>query len=138
MTAERAHELGLTPLARFHSFALTAVDPVLMLTGPISATERVLGRAGLGLGDIGAFEVNEAFASVPLAWLAETGADPARVNPSGGAIALGHPLGSTGARLTTTLVHHMRAGNIRYGLATICEAGGMANAVVLELAGGAA
>jgi acetyl-CoA acyltransferase len=138
MTAERAHELGLTPLARFHSFALTAVDPVLMLTGPISATERVLGRAGLGIGDIGAFEVNEAFASVPLAWLAETGADPARVNPSGGAIALGHPLGSTGARLTTTLVHHMQAANIRYGLATICEAGGMANAVVLERAGGAA
>jgi acetyl-CoA acyltransferase len=107
-----------------------------MLTGPITATARVLQRSGLELGDIGAFEVNEAFAVVPLAWLAETGADPALLNPSGGAIALGHPLGATGARLTTTLVHHMRANDIRFGLQTICEAGGMANAVILELLDG--
>jgi acetyl-CoA acyltransferase len=135
MSADRAARLGYTPLARFHSFALTAVDPVLMLTGPITATERVLARAGLGISDIGAYEVNEAFASVSLAWLAETGADPALLNPNGGAIALGHPLGATGARLTTTLVHHMKDNGIRYGLQAICEAGGMANAMILELLG---
>ena len=133
MTPEKADELGCRPLARFHSFALTAVDPVLMLTGPISATERVLQRAGLEVADIGAFEVNEAFASVTLAWLAETGADPALLNANGGAIALGHPLGCSGARLTTTLLHRMVDDGIRYGLQTICEAGGMANAMVLEL-----
>ncbi|MFC9223798.1 thiolase family protein [Streptomyces hygroscopicus] len=132
-TPEKAQELGLRPLARFRSFSVTGVDPVLMLTGPITATERVLQRAGLGIDDIGAFEVNEAFATIPLAWLAETGADPARLNPHGGAIALGHPLGASGARLTTTLVHHMRDQGLRYGLQTICEAGGMANAMVLEL-----
>jgi acetyl-CoA acyltransferase len=136
MTPEKAAELDLVPIARFHSFSLTAVDPVLMLTGPIPATAKVLKRSGLDLADIGAFEVNEAFATVPLAWLAETGADPALLNPNGGAIALGHPLGATGARLTTTLVHHMRANDIRYGLQTICEAGGMANAVILELLDG--
>jgi acetyl-CoA acyltransferase len=138
VSAERAASLGYTPLARFHSFALTAVDPVLMLTGPISATERVLARSGLCIGDIGAFEVNEAFASVTLAWLAETGADPALLNPNGGAIALGHPLGATGARLATTLVHHMKDNGIRYGLQAICEAGGMANAMILESLGGPA
>jgi acetyl-CoA acyltransferase len=136
MTAERAAELGLVPIVRFHSFSLTAVDPILMLTGPISATAKVLQRSGLDIADIGAFEVNEAFATVPLAWLAETGADPALLNPNGSAIALGHPLGATGARLTTTLVHHMRANNVRYGLQTICEAGGMANAMILELLDG--
>ncbi len=104
-----------------------------MLTGPIPATAKVLDRAGLALSDIGAFEVNEAFASVIGAWLAETGADPALLNPNGGAIALGHPLGGSGARLMTTLVHHMRRGGIRYGLQTMCEGGGMANATVLEL-----
>jgi acetyl-CoA acyltransferase len=138
MSAERAASLGYTPLARFHSFSLTAVDPVLMLTGPITATERVLARSGLRIGDIGAFEVNEAFASVTLAWLAETGADPALLNPNGGAIALGHPLGATGARLATTLVHHMKDNGIRYGLQAICEAGGMANAMILESPGGQA
>jgi acetyl-CoA acyltransferase len=132
-TSERARELGWTPMARLHAFATAGVDPVTMLTGPIPATERVLARAGLDLSDIGAFEVNEAFASVIGAWLAETGADPDRVNPLGGAIALGHPLGGSGARVMTTLVHHMRATGTRYGLQTMCEGGGMANATVLEL-----
>jgi acetyl-CoA acyltransferase len=104
-----------------------------MLTGPIPATAKALGRAGLTINDIGAYEVNEAFAPVPLAWLAETGADPARMNPRGGAIALGHPLGGSGARLMTTLLHHMRDNGIRYGLQTMCEGGGMANATILEL-----
>ena len=134
MTSARAAELGLTPLVRIHSVALAGVDPVIMLTGPIPATAKVLTRAGLAIGDIGAFEVNEAFASVVGAWLAETGADPTLVNPLGGAIALGHPLGASGARLTTTLVHHMRHRGIRYGLQTMCEGGGMANAMVLEQA----
>ncbi|HSR21904.1 MAG TPA: thiolase family protein, partial [Candidatus Eisenbacteria bacterium] len=132
-TSEKAAEMGWTPLARFHSFATAGVDPITMLTGPIPATHRVLARAGLRLDDIGAFEVNEAFASVVGAWLAETGADPKKVNPHGGAIALGHPLGGSGARLMTTLVHHMRAEGLRYGLQTMCEGGGMANATVLEL-----
>jgi acetyl-CoA acyltransferase len=132
-TSERARSLGLTPLARLHAFATAGVDPVIMLTGPIPATAKVLSRAGLKLDEIGAFEVNEAFATVVAAWLAETGADPALVNPLGGAIALGHPLGGSGARLMTTLVHHMRANGIRYGLQTMCEGGGMANATILEL-----
>ncbi|MFT4085408.1 MAG: thiolase family protein [Nocardioides sp.] len=132
-TAERAAELGLRPLVRFHSFAVTGVDPVLMLTGPIPATEKVLARSGLTLDEIGTYEVNEAFASVTMAWLAETGADPARLNPDGGAIALGHPLGCSGARLTTTLAHRMVAEGTRYGLQAICEAGGMANAMIVEL-----
>jgi acetyl-CoA acyltransferase len=132
-TSERAAQLGWRPVARFHAFATAGVDPVTMLTAPIPATEKVLDRAGLKLADIGAFEVNEAFASVVGAWLAETGADPALVNPRGGAIALGHPLGGSGARLMTTLVHQMRATGARYGLQTMCEGGGMANATVLEL-----
>jgi acetyl-CoA acyltransferase len=131
--SERAAELGLTPLARFHSFALAGVDPVMMLTGPLPATEKVLARAGLQVSDIGAFEVNEAFASVLGAWYAETGAPESRTNVNGGAIALGHPLGGSGARLMTTLVHHMRREGVRYGLQTMCEGGGMANATVLEL-----
>ncbi|CAM5742217.1 3-ketoacyl-CoA thiolase [Streptomyces alboniger] len=133
MSGEKARDLGLRPIARFHSFAVVGVDPVTMLTGPIPATEKVLKRAGLGIEDIGAFEINEAFASVTCAWLAETGADPDRLNPDGGAIALGHPLGASGARLTTTLLHHMRAADVRYGLQSMCEGGGMANATVLEL-----
>ena len=133
MTSEKAKALGLTPWARLHAFAMAGVDPVIMLTGPIPATERVLARANLSLADIGAFEVNEAFASVLGAWLAETGADHARTNRLGGAIALGHPLGASGARLMTTLVHHMRHEGIRYGLQTMCEGGGMANATILEL-----
>ena len=107
-TSEVAAARGWRPMARVHAVAVVGVDPVLMLTGPIPATQAVLKRAGLDLADIDTFEVNEAFASVPLAWLAETGADPARLNPDGGAIALGHPLGGSGARLATTLVHRMR------------------------------
>ncbi|MCM3920168.1 acetyl-CoA C-acyltransferase [Frankia sp. AiPs1] len=132
-TSERAAELGLTPIARVHTAVVVGSDPVMMLTGPIPATHKVLARSGLSLGDIGAFEVNEAFAPVPLAWLAEFGADPVTVNPNGGAIALGHPLGGSGARIMTTLVHHMRDNGIRYGLQTMCEGGGQANATILEL-----
>ncbi|MFJ9914738.1 thiolase family protein [Actinacidiphila glaucinigra] len=131
-SSETAERLGLRPLARLHSFAVTGSDPLLMLTGVIPATERVLRRAGLGLADVDLFEVNEAFASVVLAWLQETGADPAKVNVNGGAIALGHPLGASGTRLMTTLVHAMRARGARYALQTMCEAGGLANATVLE------
>jgi len=104
-----------------------------MLTAPIPATRKALDRSGLRLGEIGAFEVNEAFAPVPLAWLAEIGAEAKALNPNGGAIALGHPLGASGARLMTTLVHHMRDNGIRYGLQTMCEGGGQANATILEL-----
>ncbi|MGB9377822.1 MAG: acetyl-CoA C-acetyltransferase, partial [Mycobacteriales bacterium] len=132
-TSERAGELGLAPIARLHATALAAGDPVIMLTAPIPATAQVLARAGLRIEDIGVYEVNEAFAPVPLAWLAETGADPDRLNPHGGAIALGHPLGGSGARLMTSLVHTMRETGTRYGLQTMCEGGGMANATVLEL-----
>jgi acetyl-CoA acyltransferase len=131
-TSEVAARHGWRPLARLHAFATAGVDPVTMLTAPIPATARVLERAGLRLADIDAFEVNEAFASVVGAWLAETGADPARVNPRGGAIALGHPLGGSGARLMTTLVHHLVQTGGRWGLQTMCEGGGMANATVLE------
>jgi acetyl-CoA acyltransferase len=126
---------GLRPLARVHTAVVAADDPVVMLTAPIPATAKALRRAGLGIGDIGVFEVNEAFAPVPLAWLAETGADPARLNPRGGAIALGHPLGGSGARIMTTMLHYMRDNGIRYGLQTMCEGGGMANATVVELLG---
>ena len=134
VASERAVEQhGLTPLARVHTMAVVGSDPVLMLTGPIPATEAILDRSGVALDDIGSFEVNEAFASIPMAWLAETGADPARTNPQGGAIALGHPLGGTGARLMTTLLHRMRREGQRYGLQTMCEGGGMANATLLEL-----
>ena len=132
-SSEKARELGLTPVARLHSFAMAGVDPVIMLTGPIPATAKVLEKAGLGIGDVGTFEVNEAFASVLGAWLADTGADHTLTNPQGGAIALGHPLGASGARLMTTLVHRMRRERIRYGLQTMCEGGGMANATILEL-----
>jgi acetyl-CoA acyltransferase len=132
-TSEKAAELGLTPVARVHTAVLAADDPVVMLTAPIPATRKALKKSGLSLADIGVFEVNEAFAPVPLAWLAEIGADPAKLNPNGGAIALGHPLGGSGARLMTTLVHHMRDNGIRYGLQTMCEGGGQANATILEL-----
>lgn len=132
-SSDKARELGLRPVARLHSFAMAGVDPVIMLTGPIPATEKVLGKAGLGIGDVGTFEVNEAFASVLGAWLADTGADHALTNPQGGAIALGHPLGASGARLMTTMVHRMKRDDIHYGLQTMCEGGGMANATILEL-----
>jgi acetyl-CoA acyltransferase len=132
-TAEMAVELGLTPIVRYLAGAVTGADPVLMLTGPIPATEKVLKKAGVALSDVGVFEVNEAFAPVPLAWLAETGAEPARTNPLGGAIALGHPLGASGAVLMTRMAHHMRDNGIRYGLQTMCEGGGTANATLVEL-----
>ncbi|MGV9310041.1 thiolase family protein [Nonomuraea sp. NPDC003727] len=130
--ADTAARLGLRPLARLHSFAVTGSDPLLMLTGVIPATEKVLRKAGLSLADIDLFEVNEAFASVVLAWLRETGADPAKVNVNGGAVALGHPLGASGVRIMTTLVNAMRQRGARYALQTMCEAGGLANATVLE------
>ncbi|MEV7737304.1 acetyl-CoA C-acyltransferase [Streptomyces sp. NPDC088921] len=133
-TPDKARELGLTPLVRYRAGAVVGADPVLMLTGPIPATEKVLRKAGLALTDIGVYEVNEAFAPVPLAWLAETGADPGLLNPLGGAIALGHPLGASGAVLMTRMIHHMRENGIRYGLQTMCEGGGTANATVVELA----
>ena len=132
-SSEKAREFGLKPLARFHTFALAGVDPIIMLTGPIPATKKALQRSGLALADIGTFEVNEAFAAVLGAWYREIGADPELTNPNGGAIALGHPLGASGARLMTTMLHHMRRNNIKYGLQTRCEGGGMANATILEL-----
>jgi acetyl-CoA acyltransferase len=132
-TGEKARELGLTPLARVHTAVLAGADPIIMLTAPIPATQKALRRSGLSVDEIGAFEVNEAFAPVPLAWLADIGADAKALNPNGGAIALGHPLGGSGARLMTTLVHHMRDNGIRYGLQTMCEGGGQANATILEL-----
>jgi acetyl-CoA acyltransferase len=131
-TSEHASSLGLRPLARVHTAVLAADDPVVMLTAPIPATEKALKKSGLAIGDIGAIEVNEAFAPVPLAWLASTGADPAALNSRGGAIALGHPLGGSGARLLTTLIARMHADGHRYGLQTMCEGGGMANATILE------
>jgi acetyl-CoA acyltransferase len=132
-TSEKARELGLKPLARLHTFALAGDDPVIMLTAPIPATAKALAKSGLSINEIGAFEVNEAFAPVPLAWLSETGADDKALNPLGGAIAIGHPLGGSGAILMTRLVHHMADQGIRYGLQTMCEGGGMANATIIEL-----
>lgn len=133
MTSAMAVELGLTPIVRYLAGAVTGADPVLMLTGPIPATEKVLKKAGVPLSEVGVFEVNEAFAPVPLAWQAETGADHDRVNPLGGAIALGHPLGASGAVLMTRMAHHMRNNGIRFGLQTMCEGGGTANATLVEL-----
>ncbi|WP_349268318.1 acyl-CoA dehydrogenase [Mycolicibacterium parafortuitum] len=132
-TAENAVNLGLTPLVRYRAGAVTGADPKLMLTGPIPATEKVLHKAGVTLDEVGVYEVNEAFAPVPLAWLADTGADEAKLNPLGGAIALGHPLGASGAVLMTRMIHHMRDNGIRYGLQTMCEGGGTANATLVEL-----
>jgi acetyl-CoA acetyltransferase family protein len=127
-----AERLGLRPLARFAGFALAGVDPVLMLTGVIPATERVLRQTGLGLDDLDVIEINEAFASVVLAWGREVEPNWERVNPNGGAIALGHPLGASGARIMTDLVAELERGGGRYGLQVMCEGGGMANATVLE------
>ncbi|MFG3168573.1 thiolase family protein [Streptomyces sp. NPDC048200] len=132
-TPEIAMARGWTPMARVHTAVLAGCDPVTMALGPAPATAKALKRSGLSLGDIGAFEINEAFAPVTLAWLRETGADYGLMNPNGGAMAIGHPLGGSGARLMTTLVHHMRDNGIRYGLQAMCEAGGMANATILEL-----
>ncbi|KKC06760.1 thiolase family protein [Mycobacterium nebraskense] len=133
MSAQKAKELQCEPIAKVHATAVAAADPVIMLTAPIPATQKVLQRSGLRIGDIGVFEVNEAFAPVPLAWLADLGADEKNLNPNGGAIALGHPLGASGARIMTTMLYHMRDKGIRYGLQTMCEGGGMANATILEL-----
>lgn len=133
MSAEKAKQLGLNPIARVHTATLAGADPVIMLTAPIPATQKALKRSGLALEDIGVFEVNEAFAPVPLAWLADIGADEDKLNPNGGAIALGHPLGGSGARIMTTMLHYMRHNDIRYGLQTMCEGGGQANATILEL-----
>ncbi|MGV0747171.1 thiolase family protein [Mycolicibacter minnesotensis] len=135
MSEDEAARRGLTPLVRYTAGAVTGADPVLMLTGPIPVTAKVLKRAGLGIDEIGVFEVNEAFAPVPMAWLAETGADATRLNPLGGAIALGHPLGASGAVLMIRMIHHMRDNGIRYGLQTMCEGGGTANATIVELVG---
>ena len=132
MSEEKAVALGLKPRARFHTFSVTGSDPVLMLSGVIPATEKALERSGLRIDEIDAFEVNEAFAPVPLAWAKELGVDLERVNPRGGAIALGHPLGGSGTRLMATMLNHLEASGGRYGLQTMCEGGGMANATILE------
>lgn len=132
MGADVAERLGLRPRARFHSFAVVGDDPLLMLTAIMPATGKVLARAGLGIGDIDVFEVNEAFASVVLAWQRETGVEADRLNVRGGAIAIGHPLGGSGARIMTTLLHNLEDRGGRYGLQTMCEAGGMANATIIE------
>ncbi|MFT4124699.1 MAG: thiolase family protein [Gordonia sp. (in: high G+C Gram-positive bacteria)] len=133
MTSEKAAELGLTPIVRLVAGSVVGADPVSMLTGPIPATQKLLARAGVSMSEIGAAEINEAFAPVPLAWQIELGADPDIVNPLGGAIAVGHPLGASGAILATRLINHMRDKGIRYGLQAICEGGGTANATLYEL-----
>lgn len=132
MSKEMALELGLKPRARVIGRAVVGSDPTLMLTGPIPATEKVLAKTGLTMEDIDVFEVNEAFAPVVLAWMADLGADPVKVNPNGGAIALGHPLGASGARLMTTMLHELERTGGRYGLQTMCEGYGMANATIIE------
>ena len=132
MSLDRAKALGLEPRARFVAFDVIGDDPMMMLTAPIPATRRVLAKAGLKVGDIDHFEVNEAFASVPLAWQRAVDADPDRTNPCGGAVSLGHPLGASGARLMTTMLHALERTGGRYGLQTMCEAGGMANATIIE------
>ncbi|KSU71816.1 thiolase family protein [Rhodococcus qingshengii] len=134
-TSEIAAKLGLTPKARLHSFAVAGDDPLYMLTAVVPATQKVLARAGLTVSDIDLFEVNEAFAPVVLSWAADTGVDLSKVNVHGGAIALGHPLGGSGTRIMTTLVNAMEQRGARYGLQTMCEAGGLANATILERLG---
>jgi acetyl-CoA acetyltransferase family protein len=132
MERSTAERLGMRPMARFVAFAMAGEDPVIMLTAPIQATRKVLDRAGLALTDVDLVEINEAFACVVLAWQRETGADLSKVNVNGGAVALGHPLGASGARLMTTLVHELQRSGGRYGLQTMCEGGGMANATLIE------
>ncbi|WP_350246566.1 thiolase family protein [Rhodococcus sp. D-6] len=132
MSATKAAELGLTPRARFHSFAVTGSDPLYMLTGVIPATRKVLERSGLSINDIDTYEVNEAFAPVPLCWEKDFGSDPKKLNPSGGAISLGHALGASGTRLLTTMVGNLEHSGGRYGIQTMCEGGGMANATIIE------
>jgi acetyl-CoA acyltransferase len=135
MSEEKAKQLGLTPRARFHTFALAGVDPVTMLTGPIPATTKVLERSGLSLDDIDLVEINEAFASVVLAWQKEHHADLSKVNVNGGAIAIGHPLGASGTKLAATLLNELERTGGRYGLLTMCEGGGLANATIIERLG---
>jgi acetyl-CoA acyltransferase len=135
MSEEKANQLGLRPRARFHTFALAGVDPITMLTGPIPATTKALERSGLTLDQIDAIEINEAFASVVLAWEKEHHPDMSKVNPNGGAIALGHPLGCSGAKLMATLLNELERTGGRYGLQTMCEGGGMANATIIERLG---
>jgi acetyl-CoA acyltransferase len=135
MSEDKARQLGLTPRARFHSFALAGVDPITMLTGPIPATHKVLERAGLSMDDIDLVEINEAFASVVLAWEKELHPNMDRVNVNGGAIALGHPLGSSGTKLLATLLNELERSGGRYGLQTMCEGGGLANATIIERLG---
>ncbi|MFI8684524.1 thiolase family protein [Rossellomorea sp. NPDC077527] len=132
MSREKAEELGLKPRFKVHTRVVVGSDPTLMLTGPIPATEKALKKSGLTLEDIDVFEVNEAFASVPMAWLKETGANPEKLNPNGGAIALGHPLGASGARLMLTMMSELERTGGRYGLQTMCEGHGMANATIIE------
>lgn len=132
MSERTAAALGLTPRARFHSFAVAGSDPLLMLTGPIPATEKILARSGLRLEDIDTYEVNEAFAPVPLMWQSHFDTDPDKLNPAGGAIALGHPLGASGGRLLASMLTYLEATGGRYGLQTMCEGGGMANATIIE------
>ena len=132
MSEEKANELGLTPRARFHTFALAGVDPVMMLTGPIPATTKVLERAEMTLDQIDLVEINEAFAPVVLSWEKEHHPDMSKVNVNGGAIALGHPLGASGARLMATLLNELERTGGRFGLQTMCEGGGMANATIIE------
>ncbi|MFI9535404.1 thiolase family protein [Nocardia fusca] len=132
MSEQAAAKLGLRPRARFHSFAVVGDDPLLMLTAPVPASKKVLERAGLTIDDIDAYEVNEAFAPVPLVWQHELNADPEKLNPRGGAIALGHPLGASGVRILATMVNHLEQTGGRYGLQTMCEAGGLANATLIE------
>jgi acetyl-CoA acyltransferase len=135
MSEEKANELHLRPRARFHTFALAGVDPIMMLTGPIPATAKVLERAKLSIEDLDVIEINEAFASVVLAWEKEVHPDMSKVNPNGGAIALGHPLGCSGAKLLATLLNELERTGGRYGLQTMCEGGGLANATIIERLG---
>ncbi|MFO1254491.1 MAG: acetyl-CoA C-acetyltransferase [Sphingomonadaceae bacterium] len=133
VSEEALKRYGLTPLARIHTLTVTAGDPVIMLEEPLFATDRALQRAGMKIGDIDLYEVNEAFASVPLAWLKHTGADPEKLNVNGGAIALGHPLGASGTKLMATLLHALKARGKKYGLQTMCEGGGVANVTIVEM-----
>ncbi len=132
MSLEKAQDLGIRPLAKIVTRVVVGSDPTLMLTGPIEATRQALERSGLTIEEIDTYEVNEAFAPVPLVWLREIGADPDKLNPDGGAIALGHPLGATGTKLLTTMLYRMERENLRYGLLAICEGMGMANATIIE------
>ena len=133
VSEEALKRYNLTPIARIHTLTVTAGDPVIMLEEPLFATDKALSRAGMKIGDIDMYEVNEAFASVPLAWLKHTGADPAKLTVNGGAIALGHPLGASGTKLMATLLGALKAGGKKYGLQTMCEGGGVANVTIVEM-----